>query len=160
MCVLCHKEYNIYYRTKIDCHLCDEVRVIPLLPDLESIECSFCYELTTIPILPNLEILSCVYCLDLTSISELPKLKELDCSHCDSIITIPKFPKLERLDCLRCPLLYISIELRVKFGAKSTLIGKKIKRIIFNTLTKQRLKSWNKYLTLLVSNQLIHFQGC
>ena len=150
MCVICRGEYKLT-DTELDCS-CDDITSIPELPNLKRLECYDCPKLTTIPKLPNLEWLNCSWCVKLTTIPELPKLRYLYCYSCILLITIPKSIELTNLMCSNCRLLYIPIKLRLKFNSKNILIGRKIKRRLYETTTQKRFK--NRHLTRLISKYL------
>lgn len=170
MCVICHGGYN-WSTIKLECYHCYKVANIPELPNLEYLDCIYCWKLTTLPILHKLKKLECSWCAELSIISKLPKLEELNCSSCCTLNNISNLPKLKVLSCgyctslinilelpalekfyyCGCPLLYVQIKMRIKFDAKSTLIGKKLKRKLNKALMGCRLKSCNKYFNTLVS---------
>jgi len=75
---------------------CENLREIPLLPNLERLYCYNCVLIKEIPLLPKLSDIGCYNCPKLKEIPLLPELKSLECLKCP-IKEIPLLPKLERI---------------------------------------------------------------
>lgn len=86
----------------LDCIGCISLEYIPCIQTLEQLSISHT-NIKVIPNLPNLQTLYTVSCKFITKIQSFPKLQTLDCGECTNLEEIENMPNLSDLDCSYCP---------------------------------------------------------
>ena len=87
---------------ELNCRRCNNLTVIPTLPNLVELDCTFSKSLVSIPALPKLIQLWCNGCTNLAFIPSLPKLKIIVCEGCINLTSIPVLPNITYIDCYGC----------------------------------------------------------
>jgi uncharacterized paraquat-inducible protein A len=106
MCIICtSREEELLELKALDCSGCVTLKVIPIIPSLQTLGCSNCPLLLNIPLLPSLQHLNCYNCPSLLNIPLIPSLQHLYCYNCPLLLNIPLVPSLQYMDCSSCPLL-------------------------------------------------------
>ena len=118
----------------VDCSYCQDLRELPIWPNVKGVYCNDCPGLRELPEWPNVTYVNCINCPLLQELPEWPAVGIVDCSRCPNLLKLPEWPNVKEVGCYNCPNLELPLWPDVRFYCEPEKKRRMVKKLKIRTM--------------------------